>query len=86
MDIDVSARALRDCFIDDKERNLVDALFSIAYQLKQLGNGDAFTPMGALEALGSVLKEAIESHAGQAEQIADALNRIASAMPPPTTE
>jgi hypothetical protein len=40
-----------------------------ATALKNLGNGDAATPMGAIEALGAVLKDG-------AEQIADAISGL----------
>lgn len=57
--------------------NVVDALFAIArsidglaYQVKYLGNGDAASPMGAIEALGATVKEGMSG-------VADALNEIA---------
>jgi hypothetical protein len=53
------------------------ALLGVKYELKMLGNADAATPMGALEALGAVLKEGQEalssSVAGAGEEIARAL-------------
>jgi hypothetical protein len=36
------------------------AMGDVAYQLKQLGNADASTHMGAIEGLGLVIKEGIE--------------------------
>lgn len=42
----------------------------VAYQLRQLGNADASTPMGAIEGLGMHLGTALDG-------IASALNRIA---------
>ena len=53
------------------------ALLRVAYQLKYLGNGNAATPMGAIEALGAVHKEGLAS-------IADALasNGLANVQAP----
>lgn len=36
------------------------AILQLAYQVKSLGNGDAATPMGAIEALGKSIKESAE--------------------------
>lgn len=37
------------------------ALFDVARQIRNLGNADAATPMGGLEALSVVLKEGMDS-------------------------
>src|ERR1035437_1406146 len=58
---------------DDEGRNIVDAMFAVSYQLKNLGNADASTPMGAIEALGKVIMESNSS-------IADAINNLADAV------
>jgi|ERR1035437_9874478 uncharacterized protein Yka (UPF0111/DUF47 family) len=58
---------------DDEGRNIVDAMFAVSYQLKNLGNADAATPMGAIEALGKVIMESNSS-------IADAINNLADAV------
>lgn len=45
---------------DDVSRSilvLASAVHVLAYQVSRLGNADASTPMGAIEALGAVLKE-----------------------------
>jgi len=47
---------------------LAHATDRVALQLKYLGNADAATPMGAIEAFGLVMKEGME-------QIADAIHR-----------
>jgi hypothetical protein len=44
------------------------ALSNVAYQLKYLGNGDAATQMGAIEALGKHLGESLD-------RIAETLDR-----------
>ncbi len=46
------------------------AIQNCAFQIKYLGNGDAATPMGAVEAFGVVLKES-------ANTVAEALHAIA---------
>ena len=67
------AEAIRSTLISPNESdqnfeaaNVVDGLFAIAraidglaYQLKMLGNGDAATKMGAIEALGKTVSEAL---------------------------
>ena len=58
---------------DDEGRNIVDAMFAVSYQLKNLGNADASTPMGAIEALGKCIMESNSS-------IADAINNLADAV------
>lgn len=58
------------------EQNITDALFKIAYQIKNLGNADASTPMGAIEALGAVHKEGMEAIAGAIHALADAISNI----------
>lgn len=39
---------------------IANELSSVAYALRALGNADAATPMGALEAFGLVMKEGME--------------------------
>jgi len=52
-----------DCDVEDihsHENNcLVGAIDSVAFALKLLGNADAATPMGAIEAFGGVIEEGI---------------------------
>ncbi len=60
--------------------NIAHALFYIGYQLKQLGNADATTPMGALEALGKVLKENSEAQVGIIDCVADAIGGLAASV------
>lgn len=61
--------------------NVVDAIHgvggAIARALDRLGNADAATPMGGLEALGAVLKETIEQ---AASEIAGGLHAVADAI------
>lgn len=72
---------LNDCLISIHESNqnmdpanVVDGLFAIARNLdgltraiRDLGNADASTPMGAIEALGLVMKEGLDSVAAAIE-------------------
>ena len=57
--------------------NLVDALSQIATNIfiagKWLGNGDAATDMGALEAHGKAILDASETIAGAINNLADAV-------------
>lgn len=60
--------ALRETLINHNEDNVVDALQEIAGalnriadQLKWLGNGDAATTMGAIEALGMHMEKAVNN-------------------------
>lgn len=52
---------------------LPKAINSVAYALRQLGNGNAATEMGAIENLANEIKDG-------SERIADALNAIATAI------
>lgn len=53
--------------------DLTTAVFAIARALRDLGTGDACTPMGGLEALGVAVVEG-------GGRIADALNNVAEAI------
>ena len=57
--------------------NLVDAISQVAnairYGAKWLGNGEADTPMGALEAHGKAIIDASETIAGAIRELADAI-------------
>jgi len=77
---------------DCESGNVVDGLFAIAKALmlgaKHLGNGDASTPMGALEALGKCLMDSADTiaHAieGGLQEIADAVRESAESLTPET--
>ncbi len=62
------------------EGDVAKALQGIAYQLKCLGNGDALTQMGAIEAHGVVVKEAGEAIAGGLHEVARAIEKLAEAV------
>lgn len=69
------ARAIEEAFVEgaDNDGNVYDALGAIASALRALGNNDAATSMGGLEALGLSIREAAEDIAGGLRAIADAI-------------
>ena len=52
---------------------MADALDGIALAIQRLGNADAATPFGGLEALGMVLKEGLDRVADSLMAVADAI-------------
>jgi hypothetical protein len=50
-----------------------EGLEMVARAIQRLGNADAGTPMGGLEALGAVIKEAGESISGALHELAEAI-------------
>lgn len=56
------------------------ALLNIGLQLRNLGNGDAATHMGAIEAHSIQIKEGCAAIAGALESVAEALKKIAHNM------
>lgn len=56
-----------------EDTNAVDALGEIAGALRLLGNADAATPMGALEAHGKTMLEASENIRAGLSDVADAI-------------
>ena len=60
-----------------EERDEQDGLRAIAHALHRLGNADASTPMGGLEALGKVIKESNERIAEAIGDLASAVHRLA---------
>jgi hypothetical protein len=64
---------------DDYETDLqavADGLFAVAAAIKLLGNADAATSMGGLEALGKVVREGFESLASSVSGIGFSLDGI----------
>jgi hypothetical protein len=73
-DIDGLADAIHDAFLDeDGEQSLVDGLKALARSINNLGNADAATPMGGMEALGKAMQDS-------ADTIASAIGRLADAI------
>jgi hypothetical protein len=56
-----------------EDANIVDALAMIAQQLNYLGNADAATSMGALEAHGKAMMDSADRIASALEDVADAI-------------
>jgi hypothetical protein len=70
------ASAIRDCFMaNHDDDNVVDALLAIHRSIDRLGNADAGTPMGGLEALGKVLGEGLKAIAGAIEEYGQIVER-----------
>jgi hypothetical protein len=63
---------------DDGDVNLTRAVADAAHALRLLGNADASTPMGALEAHGKAMIEAAENISGGLHDIADAIREAAA--------
>jgi hypothetical protein len=61
--------------------NITDAVSDVGRALQLLGNADASTPMGALEAHGAVMLEASENIASGLHAIADAISEITTMTP-----
>jgi hypothetical protein len=59
---------------------VADGLFAIAAAIKLLGNADAATSMGAIEALGKVIKEGFESLASSFETLAGSIDGVRTAI------
>mgnify|MGYP001558271493 CR=1 FL=1 len=53
--------------------NIVDGLYRVARALRDLGNGNAATSMGGMEALGMTMKESAEIIAGALSDLAEAI-------------
>jgi hypothetical protein len=62
------------------EKAIVDAGQSIARALDRLGNADAGTPMGGLEAHGAVLLEAAEKISSALYDVAGAIREVAESI------
>lgn len=65
---------------DEDEQPIANALENVARQIRNLGNADAATPMGALEALGKVFDERLPLVATETRGIELALDGIADAI------
>ena len=64
----------------EESRAESEAMDTIARAIRLLGNADAATPMGGLEALGAVIKEGDYNIAGAIESLADAIRDVAAAL------
>jgi hypothetical protein len=57
----------------EDEDDLAQAIRSVGRAIDRLGNADAMTPMGGLEALGKVLSESIDGLAAAMHDVAEAI-------------
>jgi hypothetical protein len=72
------ADAISEAFYDeDNEMNVVDALAGIKRALRDLGNGDAATSMGGMEALGKAVLDSSQTIASAISELAAAVDRLA---------
>lgn len=60
--------------------NLVDVGHSISRAIRNLGNADAATNMGGMEALGAVTKDGLESIASALYSVATAIDGLAESI------
>ncbi len=67
-------------FDDEDVQPVANALCAVARAIRDLGNGDAATHMGGLEALGVVFKDCLEELSSAQSGIADSADRIADAI------
>ncbi len=66
--------------MEDENETQFEGLIEIARAINRLGNADAATPMGGLEALGKMIKEGDERIAMSISDVAEALQEIALAL------
>lgn len=57
-----------------------EALICVANALLRLGNADAGSPMGGLEALGVAVKEGLDGISSSLESIAQSLDRVSESI------
>lgn len=64
-----------------EEKTVAEAIESVAYQIQYLGNGNASTNMGAIEAFTVALTEALTGldHSESLDRMADQIERVADA-------
>ena len=80
-DLDNLAGAITEAFMNpDVDENITDAIFSLARAIRNLGNADAATPMGGMEALGKAMDDSAHTVASGLESLAEAVDRLADAI------
>lgn len=62
---------------DEEQNEIAEAIASVGRAIDRLGNADAATPMGGLEALGAVMKEGCDHIAGAIDRLAEAVEALA---------
>jgi hypothetical protein len=58
-----------------------DAIYALSRAIRDLGNADASTPMGGVQALALEVKEGSERMANGLEAIAESIDRLGGAVP-----
>lgn len=80
-DIDNLAGAITEAFLNvDADENIADAINRLARAVRDLGNADAATPMGGMEALGKAMDESAHTIARGLESLAASVDRLADAI------
>lgn len=80
-DIDNLAGAITEAFLnEDANENITDALNRLARSITLLGNADAATPMGGMEALGKAMEDSAATVATGLESVAASIDRLAAAV------
>lgn len=72
---EIVARAL---YEPGEDTDVTSALMFVGRAIDRLGNADAATPMGAIEAFGAVFKESVD---GLAEAVRDVAQAIREPLP-----
>lgn len=65
---------------EEFEEALVDAINGVAHSLKYLGNGDAWTSMGGMEAHGKIVSEALQEISSAISEHSQAIESLADAI------
>jgi hypothetical protein len=60
--------------------NHSQAIQNIANSIDRLGNADAITPMGAIEALGKVIDDGLESMSNNLSNLSDSVSEVATSI------
>lgn len=77
-DIDNLAGAITQAFLTvDADENITDAINRLARAITNLGNADAATPLGGMEALGKSMQESADTIAAGLERLAQAIEESA---------
>lgn len=85
-DTELLAEAIACALNDENDENIVDAVNRLARAITNLGNADAATPMGGMEALGKAMQDSANSIESGMESIATAINNLTDAIDRSRTE
>lgn len=65
-----------ECDTNFEAANVVDGLFALSRAVRRLGNGDASTSMGGMEALGKAMLDSSSMIASALGDLADAIRAV----------